>query len=49
MGKWKIQYTDKDGKMKPQTITVSAKSAEEARAKFRTSHPGRVILEVYEA
>ncbi len=30
-------------------VSISAKSEAEARAKFRQSHPGWEILEVYEA
>ena len=42
-----IQYIKK-GMSSPAVGHISANSAEEARAKFRSSHPGAEILEVWE-
>ena len=47
MKNFKVQYRTPNKTIS--TATVSAKSAAEARAKFRQGHPTYEILEVYEA
>ncbi len=45
--RYSVQYIKK-GMSSPTVRHISANSAAEARAKFRMSHPGAEILEVWE-